>query len=100
MADPEYLPAMCPLIQKVCKDFPYVASNIVVHSGLPIEEFNTLQDKLQSNMFFRFQIQKEIEKYARHAPSLPPLITAGTHSLPTMHSSPSATTTTTSSSSL
>lgn len=62
MADPDYLPAMCPLIQQTCTNFPHLAGKIVLLNGLPIEEFNNLQDKLRSNMFFRYQIQQELSR--------------------------------------
>lgn len=62
MADPEYLPAMCPTIQKACKDFPNLASFIIRRNGLHVEEFNTLQEKLTKNVVYRFQVQREIEK--------------------------------------
>lgn len=62
MADPEFLPAMCPTIQKACKDFPHLANHIIQRNGLHVEEFNLLQEKLSKNMFFRYQIKKEIDK--------------------------------------
>jgi hypothetical protein len=65
MADPEYLPAMAPIVQRTCKDFPSVASNIIQEYGLHVEEFNALQEKLQKNFFFRYQVMNEINKIQR-----------------------------------
>lgn len=65
MADPEYLPAMAPIVQRTCKDFPSVATNIIQEYGLHVEEFNALQEKLQKNFFFRYQVMNEINKIQR-----------------------------------
>jgi hypothetical protein len=62
MADPEYLPAMCPTIQKACKDFPQIASVIIHHNGLHIEEFNSYQDKLAKDVWYRLQVQRELSQ--------------------------------------
>lgn len=66
MADPDYLPAMCPTIQKACKDFPNLANHIIRRNGLHVEEFNLLQEKLAKNIFFRYKIQKEIENLKKN----------------------------------
>jgi hypothetical protein len=62
MADPEYLPAMCPTIQKACKEFPQLANQIIRKNGLHVEEFNLLQTKLAKNVWFRYKVERELEK--------------------------------------
>jgi hypothetical protein len=62
MADPEYLPAMCPTIQKACNEFPDLANQIIRRNGLQVEEFNLLQKKLANNLWFRYRVQRELQK--------------------------------------
>lgn len=62
MADPEFLPAMNPLIQKACRSFSEVANDIIRRNGLYVEEFNDLQEKVERNAFYRFRVQNEIRK--------------------------------------
>lgn len=62
MSDPEILPAMSPIIQRLSQEFPKTASQIIARNGLHIEEFNLLQEKVEKNFFYRFAVQNEIKK--------------------------------------
>lgn len=62
MSDPQFLPAMNPIIQKACKSFPFIAGNIILKNNLPIEEFNSLQEKVKSSFLYRWQVNQEISK--------------------------------------
>ncbi len=69
MADPEYLPAMCPSIQKACTEFPLLASKIIAAYGFHAEDFNTLHQKMENNALFRYRVQREIKKIEQVAAS-------------------------------
>lgn len=62
MSDPEYLPAMSPVIQKASANFPKVASSIITKYQIPIEEFNRLQERIAKDPLFRIRVHKEIKR--------------------------------------
>jgi hypothetical protein len=67
MCDPDTLPAMCGTIQKACTCFPQAAANIIGENHLAVEEFNSLNDKVKKNPFFRFQVQRQLDKLKSQA---------------------------------
>jgi len=67
MSDPEILPAMNPIIQKLSQEFPKTASRIISQNGLHIEEFNSLQDRVDKNILFRYAVQSEIRRIERES---------------------------------
>jgi hypothetical protein len=69
MSDPEILPAMNPIIQKLSLEFPKTASRIIAQNGLHIEAFNALQERIDKNIFFRFAVQNEVRKIEREMKS-------------------------------
>jgi hypothetical protein len=71
MSDPEILPAMNPIIQRLSQEFPKTACQIIAKNGLHIEEFNLLQEKVEKNFFYRVAVQNEIKKIEEeiHRPS-------------------------------
>jgi protoheme ferro-lyase len=62
MADPEYLPAMNPAVQQAATVFPSIAAAILNRHGLPVETFNSLQDKMKKNPLFRWSLKKELDR--------------------------------------
>ena len=77
MSDPEILPAMNPIIQRLSQEFPKTACQIIAKNGLHIEEFNLLQEKVEKNFFYRVAVQNEIKKIEEeiHRPSSAPAAT-------------------------
>eukprot|EP00981_Chlorochromonas_danica_P003605 scaffold667_cov168-Ochromonas_danica.AAC.12 len=70
MADPDYLPAMSPNIQKACADFPQIANRVITLYGFHVEEFNALQEKLDKNWLFRLRVQNEVKKIEKETESV------------------------------
>ena len=62
MCDSDVQPAMCPTIKNACATFPQSAEAIIKHHGLDTTEFNILQQKLQSDIFFRMRVQMTVKK--------------------------------------
>jgi hypothetical protein len=60
--DPEYMPAMNPVIQKASTNFPKVARSILERHELSVEQFNNLQRKMERNPIFRYQLNQEIDR--------------------------------------
>jgi hypothetical protein len=60
MCDVDVLPAMCPTIRHACETFPRSAEAILAHHGLDTTEFNTLQERVKSDMLFRWRVQMKV----------------------------------------
>lgn len=67
---------MNPIIQKLSQEFPKTASRIIAQNGLLIEEFNSLQEKVEKNFFYRFAVQNEIKRIERESTLSPTSILA------------------------
>ena len=61
---------MAPIIQRSCHEFPLIVTEIIERNGLHVEEFNSMQKKLQQNLFFRFQVMKELERLDQRSPGV------------------------------
>lgn len=72
MCDPDVQPAMCPTIRNACSTFPHSAEAIIKHHGLDTTEFNALQQKLQSDFFFRVRVQMTVNKIVKENRNPPP----------------------------
>lgn len=62
ICDPDLQSSFAPPIRRACAEFPLIAERVMRRNGLGAEEFNELQQKLDRNPFFRFQVQQEIKK--------------------------------------
>lgn len=60
MCDARVYPAMHPLIQAACQNFPKSADAIISHHGLDTDEFNSLQAKVENDFFFRMRVRRGV----------------------------------------
>lgn len=60
MSHPTYLPAMCSQIQRACKGFPNLVSDILRKESLNPEVFDELFLKMNSSTLFKWKIQKNL----------------------------------------
>jgi hypothetical protein len=62
MSDPEFLPAMSPIIQRASANFPKVAASIISKHQLPVEDFNAMQARVDRDPVFRIRVNREIRR--------------------------------------
>ena len=65
MCDSELRPIMCRQVQNACQTYPIVAGRIVEQMGLPNDRFDELNDRTNTNPFYRFQVQRELSRLDR-----------------------------------
>lgn len=57
MCDDDICPAMSKEIQHACHEFRSHATSVLKKHGLEINDFNKLQKKIETNIFFRNKVQ-------------------------------------------
>lgn len=62
MTDPDFLPAMSPVIQRASANFPKVAAIILGKYQMPVEEFNAMQVRVDKDPLFRMRVNREIKR--------------------------------------
>jgi hypothetical protein len=62
MMNPEYLPAMSPLVQRAATEFNTAAAGVVNGNGLEVGQFFDMKDKMNKSLFFRWKVKNAMSK--------------------------------------
>lgn len=62
MSDPELLPTMSREIQVAQKQFQQNVGEIIKRNSLDLEDFESLNDKLKRDIFFRLRVQSQLKR--------------------------------------
>lgn len=62
MMNPEYLPAMSPLVQRAATEFNTASADIVNRNGLEVGQFFGMKDKMNRSFLFRWKVKNAISK--------------------------------------